>query len=308
MNDKECLQDVGRRCPVCGHSSFLNDPVNGEMVCPECGAVVEDKVLCAEEECRRLPAYGRVRVETEMLYNRGVYSVVGQFNVDASSSPLSGAARADAQRLRFAENVVNSREPSFRTMAAAFPILNSIASKLSLPESIKEDAGNLVSKVVKRRLHRGRSLLTVVTACVYIACRENGVCWTLSDLAKCSGEKRKRLAKAYRDILKVVGKNVSPIKVEAAVSRITASAGLNDLVRRRTLDLVEKMKEHGIHCGKHPMAFAAAAVYVVARMMSYNVTEKLLAELAGVTVTSVRLNVRRVREFVRKCLVQTPLL
>ncbi|VEL12311.1 unnamed protein product [Protopolystoma xenopodis] len=62
-----------------------------------------------------------------------------------------------------------------RALLGAFREINQMGERLNLPKSISDHANRLFKQVYETRHLRGRSNDAVSTACLYMACRQEGV-------------------------------------------------------------------------------------------------------------------------------------
>lgn len=64
---------------------------------------------------------------------------------------------------------------SDRTLAHAYKEIGSMADRINLPKSIADRANNLFKQVHDGRNLKGRANDAIASACLYIACRQEGV-------------------------------------------------------------------------------------------------------------------------------------
>ena len=70
-----------------------------------------------------------------------------------------------------------------------------------LPDAAVEKTAYIYRKVQERGLVRGRTIAAVLSAVVYIVCRETAIPRTLDDIAGLTNIKQKELARVYRLIV-----------------------------------------------------------------------------------------------------------
>ena len=76
--------------------------------------------------------------------------------------------------------------------------LRRVASFLELPEVVREEAARVYNFVLQRGLVRGRSMESVIAACVYAACRSYNIPRTLDEISMASEIERKEIGRTYR--------------------------------------------------------------------------------------------------------------
>ena len=122
----------------------------------------------------------------------GLSTVIGKSNRDASGNKIEPSVLSTMHRLRtwdFRTQVHTSADRNFRL---AFTELDKLKDKLGLPDSIIEKTAYICRKAQQRNLARGRSVSVILTAAVYIACREAGIPKTLKEIAGANNTKHSR--------------------------------------------------------------------------------------------------------------------
>jgi len=288
--EESSLQHVGGICPRCGRGKLILDSARGEVFCVNCGEVLVERVEYAGPESRRLCGGGVGNPVSERIADRGISSLIG-WDFDASGVPLRGSAKTAFERMRKADRRVWLRAVG-ESYNQALYYLDAVASKLSLSEHVKEEAGNILRKAVKGRLTVGRRPQEIVAACVYIACRESGVYVSMDDVGRASGVRKKDVGRAYRLLVRKLNRSVPMLDAKSLISKVASNAGLGDDVRREAVSLMDRAKGKAV--GKNPFGLAAAAVYLVVRSRGLRIPLEEIAEAAGVTVVTVRNDIRRV--------------
>jgi transcription initiation factor TFIIB len=74
--------------------------------------------------------------------------------------------------------------------------------KLGLPDVLIERVAYMYKKAQERGLTRGRSISAILSAAIYLSCREIGVPRTLTDVSAISNVKRKDIARSCRVIIR----------------------------------------------------------------------------------------------------------
>src|SRR5215211_2787302 len=106
--------------------------------------------------------------------------------------------RSTMERLRIWDFRTQRHTPTDRNLSLAFNELDTLKDKLGLPDAVFEKAAYIYRKAQQRGLVRGRTILSVLAAAVYIACREMGISKTLKDIVAVSNIRLKQISKSYR--------------------------------------------------------------------------------------------------------------
>ncbi|WP_297500971.1 transcription initiation factor IIB [Thermococcus sp.] len=294
-----------RICPVCGSTEFIYDPSRGEIVCAKCGYVIEENVVDEGPEWRAFDPGQRERrartgaPESILLHDKGLSTDIG---MDRS---LTGLMREKMYRLRKWQSRLRVSDAAERNLAFALSELDRIASQLSLPRHIEEEAARLYREAVRKGLIRGRSIEAVIAACVYAACRLLKVPRTLDEIADISRVDKKEIGRSFRFIARHL--NLTPkklfVKPTDYVNKFADELDLSEKVRRRAIEILEEAYQKGLTSGKSPAGLVAAALYIAGLLEGEKRTQREVAEVARVTEVTVR---NRYKELVEKLNLKVP--
>ena len=197
------------KCPDCGSTDLRKHSERGEIVCKNCGLVVEEDLIqegpngVPLTRTTKLPRPHR-RSLKYMSPNKGLVTEIDQYNRDVRGGKIALAASPivpHAQGHKRA-SISNSIE---RNLAIALTELNRVASHLGLQESIRESAALLYRKCVEKGLIRGRQIESVVSAVIYAICRQYGIPRTLDEISAVAEIPKKEIGRTYRLITQELG-------------------------------------------------------------------------------------------------------
>ncbi|MGH9923193.1 MAG: transcription initiation factor IIB, partial [Nitrososphaerales archaeon] len=174
---------------------------------------------------------------------------------------------------------------------------NKLKHKLALTDTVIEKAAYIYRKAQQRKLVRGRTMISLVAASLYAACRELDAQRTLKDVATASNIKIKDLARAYRLLLKEFDLDIQLPDPAKCVAKISNRLDLSERTTRDAAKVLEKIKQYGGSAGKDPMGLAAATLYLISLKNNEIMSQKQLADAAGVTEVTIR---NRTKEFKKK--------
>lgn len=292
--------DVGAdKCPHCGSSKLIYDYERGEVFCAVCGSIVMHDIVDFGQEWRAFDASQREKrsrtgaPESILLHDKGLSTDIG------SDRNTTGLMREKMHRLRKLHSRLRVSDATKRNLAFALSELDRIASQLKLPKYVEEEAARLYREVVRRGLIRGRSIESVITACVYAACRLLKVPRTLDEIADIAKVDKKEIGRSFRFIARNL--NLTPkklfVKSTDYVNKFADELGLSEKVRRRTIELLKEAYNKRLTSGKSPTGLVAAALYIASLLEGEKRTQREVAEVAKVTEVTVR---NRYKELVEK--------
>ena len=295
-----------RVCPVCGSTEFIYDPERGEIVCARCGYVIEENIIDMGPEWRAFDASQRERrsrtgaPESILLHDKGLSTDIG---IDRS---LTGLMREKMYRLRKWQSRLRVSDAAERNLAFALSELDRITAQLKLPKHVEEEAARLYREAVRKGLIRGRSIESVIAACVYAACRLLKVPRTLDEISDIARVEKKEIGRSYRFIARNL--NLTPkklfVKPTDYVNKFADELGLSEKVRRRAIEILEEAYRRGLTSGKSPAGLVAAALYIASLLEGEKRTQREVAEVARVTEVTVR---NRYKELVEKLGIKVPI-
>jgi len=192
------------------------------------------------------------------------------------------------QRMQTWDTRTKLSTPQQRNLIRAMNFLSRLSDKLQLSDMIKEDAAYIYRKALEKKLIKGRSVIGMVSASVYAACRNNRVPRTLRDVMGASNVKKSEIAKSYRVLLNSLDMKMPVMDPSRRISRIANKVGLKERMQRTALEIIDKAKKKGIAYGKNPMGLAAAALYAASVLEDEKITQDELADAAGITSVTLR--------------------
>ena len=101
------------------------------------------------------------------MNDKGLSTVIGK-NVDSTGHAISNKTKQAFSRLRIWDQRSKSRTVS--SLSKALTQLNAMKTKLSVPNSVVEDAAYIYRKAVAAKLTRGRTMTSLIAASLYAAC------------------------------------------------------------------------------------------------------------------------------------------
>ena len=176
---KEALVDLEPECTECHSRAVIEDHKQGILVCTNCGLQLGGQLISEENEWRDFDDDGprshgaqsnRVGGVEEGLYFMGLSTVIGQ---GAEGSTSGALARLQA---------TSTTEFDMNKLQQAFRRIDRLAGALSLPDGVKEQAKAIYKRCVEVKLFKTKKGDTVYTACLFAACRLQGVPRTLKEI------------------------------------------------------------------------------------------------------------------------------
>ena len=291
--DVKCQLDTCKTYPI------ITDSERGEMFCGGCGLVLVQNIAdtshesngYSQEDFMKLTRTGPAT--SLIMHDKGLSTVIG-INKDFSGNALSSKTKYEFNRLRVWDQRSKSR--STATLSKAFTLLNGMKTKLGISDNVVENAAYIYRKIVSAKLTRGRTMASLVSASLYAACRENNLPRTLDDIANAGNIERRILSRDLRTIIKKLGLNLNQYDISSFISKISNNMNLKEKTKRDAFDILKRCEPEGIIAGKHPVAQAAASLYIACIMNGEKISQKKFSKESGVSDVTIRNRVTLIKK------------
>lgn len=287
-----------KKCPECSSVNITIHQDKGEVICRNCGLVIEDKMIDFGQEWREFDhdqASKRRRTgapSTYTKYDRGLGTDVGQ---KGDIYRLGMKGKNKFFRLRKWQYRISTAIE--RNLKLALAELKRVASFLKLPKSVEEESARIYTLAVQRGLVRGRSMESVVAGALYAACRRHEVPRTLDELEEASGIDKKEIGRTYRFVTRELGIRILPSNPVDYIPRFASALKLSAETQSKAVELLEMAQKSELTSGRGPTGIAAASLYVAALLNNEKRTQREVADIAGVTEVTIR---NRYKELLKK--------
>jgi len=284
---------VDALCSECGSPEVIRDRERGELVCSECGLVIQEDMLDRGPEWRTFaldekPDKRRVGAPSSYSrFDKGLSTDIWVTR-DASGRPLPPKVRRQMWRLRRWQIRSRVHASKDRNLVSAMTELERLSGKLHIPSSVQETAALIYRKALNEDLVRGRSISAVAAAALYAACRYTKTAKILKEIAKASPRDIKEISRCYRLLVRRLKVQMPIDEPLDYVSKIAENAGVSGEAQGLAIQILREAKRRHMAVGKDPSGLAAAALYVACQLRNENVSQGLLAQAAKVTEVTVR--------------------
>ena len=283
--------DVKCQLDTCKTYPAITDSERGEIVCGGCGLILLQNMADASYEnsgysSENFMKLSRTGPATSLTMNdRGLSTVIGT-NKDSTGKALSSKTKYEFNRLRTWDQRSKSRKTA--SLSKAFTLLHGMKTKLGISNNVVENAAYIYRKVVSAKLTRGRTNASLIAASLYAACRENNIPRTLDDIANAGNIERRILSRDLRTIIKKLELNLNQYDTSSFISKISNNMNLKEKTKRDAFEILKRCEKAQITAGKHPVAQAAASLYISCIMNGEKVSQKKFSVESGVSDVTIR--------------------
>jgi transcription initiation factor TFIIB len=278
-----------KKCPECGGINLFWNKEKGEIICKDCGLVVEDKMVDFTQEWRDFDSEEgdrRRRSGAPMTYTQYDQGLGTEVGIKSDLRNLNKKERNKFFRLRKWQYRISTAIE--RNLKLALAELKRVASYLKLPKSVEEEAARIYTLAVQRGLVRGRSMESVVAGALYAACRRHEVPRTLDELSEASGIEKKEIGRTYRFVTRELGIKIMPSNPSDYIARFASALKLSPETQSKAVEILDMAQDAELTSGRGPTGIAAASLYVSSLMHGEKRTQREVADVAGVTEVTIR--------------------
>ena len=282
------------KCPECGSTHLSRDYSRAELVCNDCGFVIDEDQIDRGPEWRAFDSEQRekrARTGAPMTYtihDKSLSTMISWTNKDAYGKSIPMRNRAQLFRLRKWQARIRISDATERNLAFALSNLDRLSSSLSLPRMVRETAAMIYRKAASKNLIRGRSVEGVSAAALYAACRQCHVPRTLDEISSIAHMLRKDVGRNYRYVARELGLKLIPTSPEDYISRFCSELKLSGGVKAKTIEILKEAADKELTSGRGPTGIAAAALYIATVLCGERRTQREVADVAGVTEVTIR--------------------
>jgi len=291
---EEVLDEIVAECPQCGGRNLIQDYKRAELVCEDCGFVLDDNIIDPGPEWRAFDHDQRMERSrtgppaTYRVHDKGLSTMIDWADKDSYENATFSEDKAQMRRLRKWQKRIRVNNSTERNLSFALSELDRMASALSLPRDVREASALIYRRALEKNLIRGRNIEGVATAALYAGCRECGVPRTLNEIAAVARVSRKEIGRTYRLIARELSLNFMPISPMVYVSRFCSALNLSGAVVTKAMEMIRHVNEKELMNGKGPMGVAASAIYIASILCGEKRAQREVAEVVGVTEVTIR--------------------
>jgi len=279
-------------CPDCGGSSLIEDIHRGELICSQCGTVVEDEAYDFSQERRAFTAE-----EVENRKHNG--SPISALSDISWTTVIKTSDKNSSSELKRAVKWNSRLSWDKKNLLIAVNEIKRVCTNLSLPRIVAETAATYYKKVQKMNVLRGRSINGFVGACVYLACRMNKIPRSVNEVyAEMPTTTDRDIRICYRVLVGELGVKVPRMSATSLLPRYASALVISQESTVLAEKLLSDFETSTNTAGKDPKGMIAAAIYLACKKTGETKAQKAIA--CGCLITEVTLR-SRIKEFQATC-------
>ncbi|GJP74143.1 hypothetical protein CLOP_g4770 [Closterium sp. NIES-67] len=265
---------------MCGeckrNTELVHDHAAGDLICAECGLVVEAHSVDETSEWRTFSNEAAntdpVRVggpTNQLLTDGGLTTMISAGKNGQGGGELPGRRGWASQGSNPDRDLIN-----------AFQAIGDMADRLGLVATIRDRANEIFKKVHDLKSIRGRSNDATYAACLYIACRQEDKPRTFKEIGAAGNNiSKKEIGRATKFIVKQLEADMGAVDMGAVnagdfMRRFCSHLGMEAAAVRAAMEVVRNTEQIDIRTSRAPISKAAAAIYMVTQLCSKPVPTK----------------------------------
>ena len=278
---------IANKVLSCSESIIITDFETGEMICQSCGRILQENITDTRKEERTFTQDQHAPTSLTM-HDMGLSTIIGKYNRDFVGKPLGYEMKQSMNRMRMWDSRSQAKTSSEKNLRIALYEMVKLKEKLGLSDAVIDRAAYLYRKAAKAQLVRGRTVKSIVGACVYAACRDMETTRTIIDISNHLQEKRKLIAKAYRILFQNLRLAVSVTDPINCIIKFANNLQIPEITKREAIKIFDILKEKELTAGKNPNAVAATVIYMAGIKTNINLSQHEITRISGITSVTIR--------------------
>ena len=308
-------------CPEC-KAAVVDDFQNGERICSGCGIVVDEQMADYGPETKTVNLEDKMRLArasghtTFAQHDMGIATEISVGSTDFSGKKINSSISNQMQNLRKWQQRVRVTSPRERRLTNVLGKITETCESCNLSKNVVETASKIYRSLDGKNIEvKGKSVISITVAVVYMACKQCDVVRSLEEICKnvCMAKdvkaKSKLAAKYYRNIVLEMGQAITPtVTMDKYISKIANLTKAEPRVERLALEIAEKTNVQGITDGKTPNGIASAYLYIGSILLGQTVLQRDMSSVSGITEVTIRNRVKEILMSNRITLTLRPIL
>lgn len=281
----------------CSESIIITDYETGEMICQNCGRILQEKITDVKKEEGSFTQNQHMPTSLTM-HDMGLSTIIGKSNHDFMGKPLGYEMKKSMKRMRLWDSQSQVKTTSERNLRSALYEMLKLKEKLALSDAVIERAAYFYRKAAKARLVRGRTIKSIVGACMYAACRDMDTTRTIIEIAEHLQERRKLIAKSYRMLFQNLRLTISIPDPINSIIKFANNLQLSETTKRDAIRIFDMLKEKKLTAGKKPDAVAASVIYMACIRTNIDLSQSKLSRISGISGVTIRIRFDDFRKYI----------
>lgn len=269
---------------------LVEDSRAGDMICPQCGLVVGDRMIDVGSEWR---TFSNDKDAKDMSRVGGVENpLLDGDNFETVMSVGTGPAAVDEFGKQKYSSGPRQMSTADRALKSGFDAIRLMASQINLSRRIIQRACALYKQSYENKCVRGRSQDGIVATCIYMACRHENAQRTIKEICAISNTtSKKEIGRIFKQIVRSLPNNrPESIDTKNLVPRFCNQLDLNQqsIIQKAAIHIVERAKDICNVQSRAPDSIAGAAIFMACAAAGEKKSMKDVQDVAGAQENTIR--------------------
>ena len=294
-------------CPEC-KSTIVDDIHSGERICSSCGIVVDEQMADYGPETKGANLVDKMRLAratghtTFAQHDMGIATEISIGTTDFSGKKINSSVSNQMQNLRKWQQRVRVTSPRERRLTNVLGKITETCESCNLSKNVTETASMIYRSLDGKNIEvKGKSIVSMTIAVVYMACKQCDVVRSLKEICKqvCAPKdekaKSKLAAKYYRNLVLEIGQVITPtVTMDKYISKIANLTKTDGRIERLALEIAEKSQVNQVTDGKAPNGIASAYLYIASILLGQSILQRDVSTVSGITEVTIRNRVKEI--------------
>lgn len=190
---KDCKEDP---------PNLVEDFSAGDTICGSCGLVLGDRIVDTRSEWRTFTNDDQNNDDPSRVGD-GANPLLNGAQLQTAIA-FSGVGSSKARDLSRAQNRA-THDKSTKVLMAAYKEIGAMGDALKIPKNVSDVAKHLFKITQDEGAFRGKSELTVIAGCIFIACRQCKVPRTFREVFQITKVSKPEIGRIFKQLEKLFG-------------------------------------------------------------------------------------------------------
>jgi transcription initiation factor TFIIB len=275
------------KCLLCkAEDTIITVFSSGEVVCSECGAVLDERIIDETSEWRNFSSENPGSSSSDP--NR-VGGPINPYLDEINLNIMIATTKRNGVLSKWRNRSLGS---GGKSLSRIFKRSEELAAKLDLPLAITEKSKDILATIEKHKKLKGRSLDCIIAAVFFQACRKCNAPRTLKDLVLSLQLEKKDVSRCFNSIKGIIAspsENRISMNTLGLVQNYCNKLGIpNSIYKKVASEVAEEVCKKEIIAGRTPSTVASSAIYYALRLYNETkITKKEIAEQSKTTENTI---------------------
>lgn len=275
------------KCPECKSRNLTTNETRGELICEDCGLVIEENIIDEGPEWRNYANQPKDNARAGLPDNLLQHDKGRGTTFEWKEAKL-GRTRSQFYRMKKWQQQARVRSSVDRNLMTTLQSLKKICFSLGLGDAMTTSAAEIYRKAVEKRLIQGRSNDSMLAASIYAATKLNGTPRTLPEISQHSRVGQKEIGRCFRFIKRELKLKIRTAMPGDYIEKMCSDLELPSETKSKAIDIIGELDRIEFTNGRSPIAVAAGALYVASILTNNKRIQREIAEVSNITEVTIR--------------------